>query len=219
MIPSARQQFPQHDDGDDDQAAQRGRRHRVSPHADLRMWRQMRSRRLPKVSPLSISKVRGRGSATSSRSTMRARTRRHHDDFVGEIDRFGQAMGDEHDGLAGCRPDPQQFVAHGHARLLIERCERLVHQQHRRVLHQPARDRDPLLHAAGQFMRMPLAETLEADQLQRLLRLGAALASWRRRAASAGIRHSPPPSARETGWAPGTPRRRGSGREHRSARR
>jgi hypothetical protein len=31
----------------------------------------MRSRKLPNASPLSISKVRGRGSATSSRSTIR----------------------------------------------------------------------------------------------------------------------------------------------------
>src|SRR5260370_26585945 len=44
-----------------------------------------------------------------------ARPRRHHRDLVGEIDGFGEAMGDEHHGLAGRRPDAQQFVAHGHA--------------------------------------------------------------------------------------------------------
>ena len=104
-----------------------------------------------------------------------AGARRHHDHLVGEIDRFGQAVGDEHHGLAGRGPDPQQFVAHGHAGLFVERRERLVHQQHRRVLHQAARDRDALLHAAGKFVRMPLAKTVEADEFQGILRLGAAL--------------------------------------------
>src|SRR6187431_1153311 len=49
--------------------------------------------------------------------------RRHHDHLIGEIDRFRQAVGDEHDGLAGGRPDPQQLVAHGHAGLLVKRRE------------------------------------------------------------------------------------------------
>src|ERR1700732_906090 len=71
-----------------------------------------------------------------------AGTRRHHHHLVREIDGFGQAMGHEDDGFAGRSPDSQQFVAHGHAGLLVERGERLVHQQHRRILHQAARDRD-----------------------------------------------------------------------------
>ena len=50
----ARQQFPQHDEGNDDQPAQRGGRHDL-PHADLRIWRQIRSRSVPNVSPESIS--------------------------------------------------------------------------------------------------------------------------------------------------------------------
>src|ERR1700712_1421481 len=54
-----------------------------------------------------------------------ARTRRHHDHLVGEINRFGQAVGDEHDGLAGCGPDAKQLVAHGHAGLFVERGTRL----------------------------------------------------------------------------------------------
>jgi hypothetical protein len=104
-----------------------------------------------------------------------ARPRRHHGDLVREIDGFRQAVGDEHHGLAGCGPDAQELVAHGHARLLVERGEGLVHQQHRRVLHQAARDRDALLHPAGKFMRMPLAETFEAHELKHFFGLGAAL--------------------------------------------
>ena len=50
----ARQDFPQRDQADHDQSAKRCCGHRL-PHADFRICRQMRSRRLPKVSPLSIS--------------------------------------------------------------------------------------------------------------------------------------------------------------------
>src|SRR5260221_8046734 len=104
-----------------------------------------------------------------------ARPGRHHGDFVSEIDGLGEAMGYEHDGLAGRRPDAQQLVAHGHARLLVERCERLIHQQHRWVLHQAARDRDALLHAAGELVRMALAETVQADNPEGIVRLLLAL--------------------------------------------
>src|SRR5579871_5384377 len=101
--------------------------------------------------------------------------RRHHRDLVGEIHRLREAVGDEHDGLAGRRPDPQQLVAHGHPRLLVQRRERLVHQQHRRILHQTACDRDALLHAAGELMRMASAEAFEAHELERILGFRAAL--------------------------------------------
>jgi len=93
-----------------------------------------------------------------------ARARGHHQHLVGEVDRLGEAVGDEHDRLARGRPDAQELVAHGHAGLLVERGEGLVHQQHRRVLHEAAGDRDPLLHAAGEFVRVAGAEALEADE-------------------------------------------------------
>src|ERR1700681_1100398 len=144
------------------------------------------SRRLADMTPDAVAQASERVAAQhfkSARARQRdvqpvhdaAGPRRHHHHLVRQIDGLGQAMGHEDDGLAGRSPNPQQFVAHGHAGLLVECGERLVHQQYRRILHQAARDRDPLLHAAGQFMRMPLAETVEADQLQRLLRLDAAL--------------------------------------------
>ena len=82
--------------------------------------------------------------------------------------------------LRGGRPDAQQLVAHGHARLLVERGERLVHQQHRRVLHQAARDRDALLHAAGQLVRIALAEAVAG-------RPGSAWPAARRRRSSRGV--------------------------------
>src|SRR5215831_3786484 len=55
--------------------------------------------------------------------------RRHHDDPLGEIDRFEHRMGDEDDGLAQRLPERQQVVVEAKARDLVERGERLVHQQ------------------------------------------------------------------------------------------
>ena len=44
------------------------------------------------------------------------------------------------------------------AQLLVERAERLVEQQHRRLDHQRARERDALLLAARELMRIARAE-------------------------------------------------------------
>ena len=54
------------------------------------------------------------------------------------------------------------------AQLLVERGERLVEQQHARALDQRARERDALALAAGELMRLALAETFELDQRQHL---------------------------------------------------
>ena len=63
------------------------------------------------------------------------------------------------------------------AQLRVERRERLVEQQHRRVRDERARDRDALLLAAGQLVRIALAEADEAHVLER--RLDARLAARR----------------------------------------
>ena len=53
------------------------------------------------------------------------------------------------------------------AQLGVEIGQRLVEQQHLRLEHQRARDRDALLLAAGQRGRRPLGERLHLDELQR----------------------------------------------------
>ena len=82
-------------------------------------------------------------------------------------------------------PQPQQFVAHQEARLLVERAERLVEQDDARPLHQRARDADALAHAAGELHRIGGGELGEAHQAQRVIDarrdLGLRRASvWRR---------------------------------------
>ena len=49
------------------------------------------------------------------------------------------------------------------AQLGVEVRQRLVHQDHRRVVDQRARDRDALLLAAGELVRQPLAEVARAE--------------------------------------------------------
>ena len=85
-------------------------------------------------------------------------------------------MRDEQHGLA--RGEPQRFEVEAHllARQRVERAERLVHQQQRRVVDQRARDRHALAHAARQLVRIAVGEIREADlreQPQRALAVGA----------------------------------------------
>ena len=78
-------------------------------------------------------------------------------------------MRDEEDRFLRLVLRPQlryQILEHG-ARHRVERAERLVHQQHRRIDGERLRDRHALLHAAGQLARQ-LAEdrAVEADLAQ-----------------------------------------------------
>ena len=73
-----------------------------------------------------------------------------------------------------CAQMPQQLGLQPLAGHLVQRAERLVHQQQRRVHGQRPRDRDPLLHAAGQLGRVVPGEVGQPDQRQHLL--GARLA-------------------------------------------
>ncbi len=67
-------------------------------------------------------------------------------------------------------PDPHQLEAELLARHGVKRRERLVHQQHRRVMNERAADRNALLHAAGKFARIALFEAAEPDELDQLER-------------------------------------------------
>ena len=95
--------------------------------------------------------------------------RRHDADPVGQHRRLVERMGDEHDGRAGLAPDAQQLVAHQQPRLLVERAERLVEQQHLRLEHQRARDADALAHAAGKLRRIGLGEVRKPHEGERVV--------------------------------------------------
>ena len=64
------------------------------------------------------------------------------------------------------RADPLQLVVQQVAGHRVERAERLVHQQHVRVLGQRPGQGDPLPHAAGQLVRPLAGEAAQVHQVQ-----------------------------------------------------
>ena len=71
----------------------------------------------------------------------------------------------------GARPDLQQLVLQLLAGHGVERAERLVHQHDLGVVGEHARDRDALLHAAGELVRIGVGKTLQADQFDEVIRV------------------------------------------------
>src|SRR5205814_1215288 len=71
---------------------------------------------------------------------------------------------------AGLLPDAAQLFVKPVAGDLVERAERLVHQQQTGSAEERTRNRHALAHAAGQFMWEILLPTLEADEFQEFTR-------------------------------------------------
>ena len=92
----------------------------------------------------------------------------HHDDPIGEQDGLVELVGDEDDRLAVPVPDLEQFGLHDLAGLRVECCERLVHQEHRRVDRQGPGQVRPLTHPARELVRIVRFEASELHELDRL---------------------------------------------------
>ena len=91
-----------------------------------------------------------------------------HHHAVGQADRLLQVMGDEQHRFApgACRlalPEGEQFGFHHLPGLHVERAERLVHQQDRRVHDQHLGKLGALAHAAGHLVRVFVAVAGQAD--------------------------------------------------------
>ena len=98
-----------------------------------------------------------------------AGARRHYHHLVGEEDRLLDRMRYKQHGQARALLDFEQFVlkpfpAHG-----VERAERLVHQDDLGIVREHARDRDALLHAAGELMRIGIDESLQPHQFDEMI--------------------------------------------------
>ena len=65
--------------------------------------------------------------------------------------------------------DPLQLQLHVLAELQVERAERLVEEEHARVVHERAAERDALLLAARELPGLALREPGEADELEHLV--------------------------------------------------
>ncbi len=84
-------------------------------------------------------------------------------------------MGDEERRDAEFLLEPPDLLAQGQAHLGVEGGQRLVEQQHARAQGEGPGQRDALLLAAGQLVRVALALVAEADQFQQLGGAGAPL--------------------------------------------
>ena len=89
-------------------------------------------------------------------------------DAIAEIDCLLDIVGDKDEARSGRVAHALQFVLQSSLGHGIERCKRLVHQQHGRTQSQRARDLHALLHAAGKLPRIVVVMPLEADQAERL---------------------------------------------------
>ena len=89
-----------------------------------------------------------------------------HGDAVAHRERFFLVVRDVDKGDADLALDPQQLELHLLAELEVERAERLVEQQHLRLVHDRAGQGDALALAAGQLRRLARAEPGQPDHLQ-----------------------------------------------------
>src|SRR3954454_16954479 len=99
---------------------------------------------------------------------------REHDHPGAEKHRLGDTVGDEDDGLFRFFPDAQKLEVHLLARERIKRTERLVHQDQLGIVHERARNRGALLHAAGKLVRVFILVALEPDQREQVAGAAAA---------------------------------------------
>ena len=100
---------------------------------------------------------------------------RHHDDAVAEQHGLVDVVRHEHHRAPVGRPDAEQLALHVPPRLRVERAERLVHQQQRRVHDHRAAYSESLPHSDGQLVRIVVGERREAHALEVRHRARAAL--------------------------------------------
>jgi hypothetical protein len=93
----------------------------------------------------------------------------HDQHTVGEQHRLTDAVGHEQGGFGELLPKIEQQFVHFVAAYRVECAERLVHQQHGRVVDQRPTDRYALTHAARQLVRPLVLETVEPNLLQQIV--------------------------------------------------
>ena len=138
----------------------------------LRLASRPRGRRAPTSSTASLKAVvacaaigsasRVFGIMSSNSRAMRPGPGRHDPDAVAQVDRLGDRVRHDHHRGLDLVPQLDDQPLHLVARRLVERRERLVHQDDLRLQHQRARDRDALLLAARELVRVLALVAAEA---------------------------------------------------------
>jgi hypothetical protein len=77
-----------------------------------------------------------------------------------------------------------QLDLHGFAQLEVERAERFVEQQHIRIQHHAAGNRDALLLATGKLVDFAIGDIRQRDALENVMHLGADDVVWKPRSAN-----------------------------------
>lgn len=95
----------------------------------------------------------------------------HHRDGVGHGHGLLLVVGDMDERDADLGLDALELQLHLAAQLQVEGAERLVEEEHLRVVDQGAGDGDALLLAAGQLVRLALREVAELNELQHVVDL------------------------------------------------
>src|SRR5262249_61331145 len=93
---------------------------------------------------------------------MRSRSGREHDDAIGERNRFLEIVRDEEHRFAIRAPELEELVLHQHARLHVERRERLGPPPGAGIPDEHLRERDALLPSAPKLMPIAGVETRQA---------------------------------------------------------
>ena len=107
-----------------------------------------------------------------------AGARAHHQDAIRKSDRLLDAVRDEQHRRAPAQPQRLEIRAHLQARQRIERAERLVHEQQRRIVHQRSDQRHALAHAAGELTRILVHRVRQAQLREQFLRPAPRSSSW-----------------------------------------
>src|SRR5262249_11569878 len=100
----------------------------------------------------------------------RAGVGREPDDPIGEVHRLRNVVRDVDDGLLGLAPHVDEQALHLVAGQRVERRERLVHQEHGRIVGECARDRRALLHPPPELGGIGPGERPDLDEAQDALR-------------------------------------------------
>ncbi len=109
--------------------------------------------------------------------------------------------------LRGARQQHRKILAQHHAGLLVERAERLVHEQDAGFQAERARQRRALAHAAGELARIVIGEIGKPDRLQRTAARASLVRASARPETSCRASRSRSPCSTETARSPGTRRR------------